>query len=51
MMAVLFGIYSASLITAYRGKRKVSIILFVIALVLSIVIFKYHATSHLTIHL
>lgn len=51
MMAILFGIYSASLIVAYRGKRKLSIILFIIALIISIIIYKYHATSQLTIHL
>lgn len=51
MMSLIFGIYAASLIVAYRGKRKLSIILFVIALVASVLIYKYHASSHLTIDL
>ncbi|MCB0721158.1 MAG: hypothetical protein KDC42_02535 [Ignavibacteriae bacterium] len=51
MMTVLYGLYAASLIVAYRGKRKLSIILFIIALVASVLIYKWHATSHLTIHL
>lgn len=51
MMTLLFGVYAASLIVAYRGKRKLSIILLIVGLVLSVLTYKYHATSHLTIHL
>lgn len=51
MMALLYLLYAAAMIVSFRGNRKLSLILFTIAIILSLFWFKYHVTDPINITL
>jgi hypothetical protein len=50
-MALLYLFYADAMIVAFRGNIKLSLILFTIAIILSIFLFKYHVTDSINISL
>ncbi|MEQ9617870.1 MAG: DUF5993 family protein [Deltaproteobacteria bacterium] len=51
MMAALFLLFVVTMLLAWYGKRRASIYLFFITLVLCALWFRHHITEHLNINL
>jgi uncharacterized membrane protein len=51
MMALIFAVLLAAVLLAWKGARKPAIYTFAATLILSVVWFLHHVTSHLNIDL
>ncbi len=51
MLAVIFILLILTILSAWLKYRKLAITFFVLALVMSVILFYHHVSGHLTIHL